>query len=258
MGADSSPVHGRQTPRPDPATFPGMTAPVALVTGGTAGIGRALALALGQAGWAVGVGSRREAAVRATCAELEAAGAQAAGRAADVAVPDDVTALVDHVERSLGPVDLLVNNAGIARLRPIEQLTLDDWDATMATNVRSLFLCCRAVLPGMRARRRGTIVNVASLAGRNGFTGGTAYTASKHAVLGFSRSLMLETRGDGIRVLAVCPGSVDTALLRDQEMLHPDFARILRAEDVAQAILDAVRLPPRALVSELDIRPANP
>ena len=128
----------------------------------------------------------------------------------------------------------------------------------MATNLRSLYLVTRAVLPGMRRRREGTIVNVASLAGRNGFVGGTAYTASKHAVLGFGRSLMLEVRKEGIRVITICPGSVDTGMLRDQPMLPSNAERILRPEDVAESILHAARLPGRALVSELDIRPTNP
>ena len=110
----------------------------------------------------------------------------------------------------------------------------------------------------MRRRREGTIVNVASLAGKHGFAGGTAYAASKHAVLGFSRSLMLEVRKEGIRVITICPGSVDTGMLRDQPMLTSDPQRILRPEDVADTILHAVQLPGRALVSELDIRPTNP
>jgi 3-oxoacyl-[acyl-carrier protein] reductase len=165
---------------------------------------------------------------------------------------------VADVVRALGPVDCLVNNAGVLIAKPFEELTLDDWERTMAINVRSLYLMTRAVLPGMRQRRRGTVVNVASLAGRNGFVGGTAYTASKHAVLGFSRSLMLEVRRDQVRVIAICPGSVDTSLLRDQPMLKSDPAKILRPEDVADTIVHAVALPDRALVSELDIRPTNP
>ena len=129
---------------------------------------------------------------------------------------------------------------------------------TMATNLRSLYLVTRAVVPGMRRRREGTIINVASLAGRNGFVGGTAYSASKHAVLGFGRSLMLELRKEGIRVVTICPGSVDTGMLRDQPMLTSNPERILLPEDVAASILHAAQLPGRALVSELDIRPTNP
>jgi 3-oxoacyl-[acyl-carrier protein] reductase len=153
---------------------------------------------------------------------------------------------------------VLVNNAGVLIARPFEELSLEDWDATMATNLRSLFLVTRAVLPGMRRRRAGTVVNVASLAGRNGFAGGTAYAASKHAVLGFGRSLMLEVRKEGIRVITICPGSVDTAMLQDQPMLKSDPQRILRPDDIADAILAAVRLPARAMVSEIDVRPTNP
>jgi 3-oxoacyl-[acyl-carrier protein] reductase len=230
----------------------------ALVTGATEGIGRATALALGRAGYRVGICSRTTEKVEATLAELRAQGVTAAGAAADVADPDQVRHLVDQVRGTLGEIDVLVNNAGVLIARPIEELTLEEWDLTMATNLRSLYLTTRLVLPGMRTRRQGTIVNVASLAGRNGFVGGSAYSASKHAVLGFSRSLMLEVRKDNVRVIAICPGSVATGMLRDQAMLKPDHERILRPDDVAASILHVLTLPTGALVSELDIRPTNP
>lgn len=230
---------------------------VALVTGATAGIGRATAFALGRAGYRVGVCARTAGAVDALVAELRAEGISAAGRAADVGRAEAVEALVGVVAAELGPVDTLINNAGIAIIRPLTELSVGEWDAVMATNLRGLFLVTRAVLPGMLNRKSGIIVNVASLAGKNPLAGGTAYAASKHAVLGFSKSLMLEVRKHGVRVLAICPGSVNTALIRtirspsrEGEMLEP--------EDVAQAILDAVRMPARATVSEIDIRPANP
>jgi 3-oxoacyl-[acyl-carrier protein] reductase len=230
----------------------------ALVTGATQGIGRATAFALGQAGYRVGVCARTAATVDALVRELEGEGIQSAGAAADVSDPAQVSDAVARIVGVLGDVGLLVNNAGVLIARPFEELTLEDWETTMATNLRGLFLVTRAVLPAMRRRREGTVVNVASLAGRNGFVGGTAYAASKHGVLGFSRSLMLEVRKEGIRVIAVCPGSVDNGMLRDQPLLKSDPDRILRPEDVAQAILHAVQLPARALVSELDIRPTNP
>ena len=235
-----------------------MPTATALVTGATQGIGRATALALGRAGFRVGVCARTGARVDALVVELRAAGITAAGAAADVADPAAVAHLASHVTGELGEIDVLVNNAGILVARPFEELTLEEWDATMATNLRSLFLVTRSVLPGMRRRRAGTIVNVASLAGRNGFVGGTAYTASKHAVLGFSRSLMLEVRKEGVRVITICPGSVDTGMLRDQPLLKPDAERILRPEDVADSILHAIQLPARAMLSELDLRPTNP
>ncbi len=230
----------------------------ALVTGATGGIGRATAFALGRAGYRVGVCARTAPAVAALVDELRSAGIEAAGRAGNVAEPADVEAIVEHVAGALGAIGVLVNNAGVLIARPIGELTLEDWDATMATNLRSLFLVTRAVLPPMRARGRGDIVNVASLSARNGFVGGTAYTASKHAVLGFGRSLMLELRKEGIRVITICPGSVDTGMMDDQPMLKPDRARILQPDDVADAILHTLRLPDRALVSEVDLRPTNP
>ena len=230
----------------------------ALITGATEGIGRATAFALARAGYRVGVCARTESKVKKLVKELDAEGFEAAGAAADVGNPEQVARMVETVTATLGEIDVLVNNAGVLIGKPFEELTLEDWDTTMGTNVRSLYLVTRAVLPGMRRRKRGDIVNVASLAGRNGFVGGTAYTASKHAVLGFSRSLMLETRKEGIRVIAVCPGSVDTSMLRDQPMLKSEPSRILRPEDVAATILQALSLPDRALVSELDIRPTNP
>ena len=230
----------------------------ALITGATEGIGRATAFALAHAGYRVGVCARTASKVKQLVKELDGDGFEAAGATADVGDADQVARMVDSIVGSLGDIDVLINNAGVLIGKPLEELNLDDWDTTMNTNVRSLFLVTKAVIPGMRQRRKGTIVNVASLAGRNGFVGGTAYTASKHAVLGFSRSLMLEVRKDNVRVIAVCPGSVDTSMLRDQPMLKSEPSRILRPEDVAGTILQAISLPERAMVSELDIRPTNP
>jgi 3-oxoacyl-[acyl-carrier protein] reductase len=235
------------------------TTKVALVTGATAGIGRAVAFALGRAGYAIGVASRSADAVAETIAALTAEGIRAAGRATDVAEPPQVAALVAHLEAELGPVDTLINNAGVGILKPFSELSLEEWDTMFATNVRSMYVVTAAVLPGMRARKHGAIVNVASLAGRNAFVGGTGYAATKHAVLGFSKCLLLEVRGDGVRVVAICPGSVDTALRREGAgSLGGTAAKFLQPEDVADTILATLSLPERALVSELDIRPAAP
>jgi 3-oxoacyl-[acyl-carrier protein] reductase len=230
----------------------------ALITGATEGIGRATAFALGRAGYRVGVCARTEAKLRRLVEELRNEGIEAAGAPADVGNPEQAARMVEEVKGALGDIGVLVNNAGVLIAKPFEELTLEDWDTTQNTNVRSLYLVTRAVLPAMRQRRQGSIVNVASLAGRNGFAGGTAYTASKHAVLGFSRSLMLEVRKDNIRVIAICPGSVDTSMMRHQPMLKAEPSRILQPEDVAATILHALTLPERAMVSELDIRPTNP
>jgi 3-oxoacyl-[acyl-carrier protein] reductase len=231
---------------------------VALVTGATEGIGRAVAFSLGHAGWSIGVCARTPVRLERLLQELRGAGIAADGVPADVGNEEQVRVLTSHVHKTLGTVDTLVNNAGILVAKPFGELSVDDWDATMRTNVRSLFLVTREVLPGMRAAGGGDIVNIASLAGRNGFVGGTAYVASKHAVLGFSKALMLEERKNNIRVVAVCPGSVATGMLENQPLLPSNADRILRPEDVAETILTALRLPGRALVSELDIRPTNP
>lgn len=232
--------------------------PVALVTGATTGIGRATAFALGRAGYRVGVCARSAPKLDGVLHLLATAGIAAAGVPTDVADEAQVARLVAHVETKLGPIEALVNNAGVLIAKPIAELTPTDWDTTMATNLRGLFLTTRAVLPAMRAVRRGDVVNVASLAARNGFVGGAAYVASKHAVLGFSRSLMLELRKEGIRVICICPGSVDTPMMVDQPMLTTNPEKALRAEDVATAIVGALALPRRALVSEIDVRPSDP
>jgi 3-oxoacyl-[acyl-carrier protein] reductase len=235
-----------------------MPPPVALVTGATRGIGRATAFALGHAGYSIGACARDPAALDQLLDDLGKAGIAAAGRPADVADPAAVAALVSHVAERLGPVEVLVNNAGLGIFKPFAELALEEWDRTMATNLRSLYVVTREVLPAMRKRGHGAVVNIASLAGRHGLAGGTAYSASKHAMLGFSRSLLLEVRKEGIRVIAICPGTVDTSMMRDQSLLKPAYDRVLRSEDVAATVVGALSLPERALVSELDLRPTNP
>jgi 3-oxoacyl-[acyl-carrier protein] reductase len=229
-----------------------------LVTGATEGIGRAIAFELGRAGAKLAICARTAAAVRATVTELNTAGIDAIGMPCDVSNAAAVSQLAAYVTEQRGPPQVLVNNAGIGRLKLIEELALEDWDDTMAVNVRSLFLVTRAFLPAMRRAGRGTIVNLASLAGRNGFEGGTAYCASKHAVLGFSKALLAEVRKDNLRVVAICPGSVATPFMDKQTRLRPNPDRVLTADDVAHSVLAVLTLADRATVSELDIRPTNP
>ena len=236
-----------------------LTGSLAVVTGATEGIGRATAFALGRAGARVAICARTEDNVRATTRDLETDGIDAIGIPCDVSDPAGVDAFAAFVTRERGVPQVLVNNAGIGRFRPLVELSLDDWDETMGVNVRSLYLVTRAFLRGMLDAGTGTIVNIASLAGRNGVEGGTAYCASKHAVLGFSKSLMLEVRKHGLRVVAICPGSVATPFTAKQRgrMPHnPD--RVLSADDVAHAVLAALTVSDRAMISELDIRPTNP
>src|SRR5438132_13201265 len=236
------------------APYMDVTGSLAVVTGATAGIGRATAFALGRAGARVAVCARTEANVHATVRDLKAAGIDARGMACDVSNPTSVDAFAASVSRERGAPRIVVNNAGIGRFKPLAELSLEDWDATMGVNVRSLYLVTRAFLKSMLDAGTGTIVNIASLAGKNGVEGGTAYCASKHAVLGFSKSLMLEVRKRGLRVVAICPGSVDTGFRESRA----NRTRILTADDVAHAILATLTVPDRAMISELDIRPTNP
>lgn len=231
---------------------------LAVVTGATEGIGRAIAFALGEAGARVAICARTVRNVDATVAALRKSGIDAIGRPCDVAEPAAVRAFADFVGAERGDAAVLVNNAGIGRMAPLESLSLEDWDQTMAVNLRSLYLVTQAFLPGLLRIAASSVVNIASLAGRNGFEGGTAYCASKHAVLGFSKALMFEVRKRGVRVIAVCPGSVSTPFMDKQDRLHPRRDRVLRAEDVAQTVVATLTLPDRAMVSELDIRPTNP
>jgi len=235
-----------------------LTSTVAVVTGATEGIGRATAFALGEAGARIAICSRRERQVQETVNALRAANVDAAGTTCDVGNEAQVQVFADFVMARLGEPSVLVNNAGIGWFGSLTEMPLEAWDGLMATNVRSLFLLTRAFLPGMIKRGRGDVVNVASLAARNPLAGGVAYAASKHAVLGFSRSLLLEVRKHGIRVIAICPGSVASPSF-SKASRERDPAKMLTPDDVARAIVSTLALPPeRATVSELDIRPANP
>lgn len=231
---------------------------LAVVTGATEGIGRATAFALGRSGAKVALCARTESNVRTTVRDLRAAGIDAIGMPCDVSDPACVDAFAAFVSRERGNPQVLVNNAGIGRFKPLVDLSLEDWDDTMGVNVRSLYLVTRAFLKGMLDAGTGTIVNIASLAGKNGVEGGTAYCASKHAVLGFSKSLMLEVRKQGLRVVAICPGSVATPFAEKGERVRHNRDRILTADDVAHAVVATLTVPDRAMISELDIRPTTP
>lgn len=216
----------------------------AVITGSSTGIGQALVDALKERGAAVAHCSRS---------------GGGTGVACDVSDEAQVAAFAKKALAEIGTPSLLVNNAGVAKWGLVHEQSLADWNANIAVNLTGMFLVTRAFLPAMLEAGRGMIVNVSSLAGRNGVTGGAAYSASKHGVLGFSRSLMLEVRKKGVRVLAICPGSVDTPIFEKAKAPFPIKPEtMMQTADIAQAILDAVALPDRAMVSELDIRPTNP
>lgn len=268
MSGVSNSGHGvitivKQPPRSNganPNPRPQMILPesISVVTGGSRGIGLAIARALASGGSRVAINGRSADRVERTVAQLASEGLSVFGRPCDMRNRTEVADFFSAVRAELGQVDILVNNAGLGHLRPFMELTEEQIDETFAVNVGGMFAATRQVLGPMLDRGRGHIVNIASLAGRNGFPGGTAYAASKHAVLGLSRSLMLEVRKKGVHVIAVCPGSVSTDFFQAAGQELPNADRVLEPDDVAAVVLNALTLPERALVSEIDIRPSNP
>ena len=214
---------------------------VALVTGGSRGIGRAVAISLADAGAAVAVNYREKAAEARTVAEtIRKAGGRAMAIAADVSQAAEVTAMISAVERELGPVDVLVNNAGIGLVRGVDDLTEEDFDRTIAVNLKSVFLCSQAVVPGMRARKWGRIVNVSSGAARGAGGVGPHYNASKAGMEGMTRGYAARLVRDGITVNAVAPSLIETDMVRSglaSSAARIPLGRFGTPEECAQAVL---------------------
>ena len=187
---------------------------VALVTGGSRGIGRAIAVSLAEAGASIAVNYRDKAAEARNVAEtIRGAGGRAMAVGADVSQAPEVAAMMAAVERELGPVDVLINNAGIGLVRTVDDLTEDDFDRTIAVNLKSVFLCTQAVVPGMRARKWGRIVNISSGAARGAGGVGPHYNASKAGMEGMTRGYAARLVKDGITVNAVAPSLIATDMV---------------------------------------------
>lgn len=210
---------------------------VALVTGAARGIGREIALTLAQRGMAVGVCDLAPE-VAVTAAAVRAVGVPAAAALADVSQPEDVARAVGELTAALGPVDVLVNNAGVFYNKPLVDLSVAEWDHSFAVNVRGAFLFCKQVVPGMQARRSGLVINFSSIWGLRGGPDRIAYVASKHAVIGLTRGLAEECRPYRVRVNCVCPGPVDTEMNAGWQGDKSDWLQPRHIADVVGFLCD--------------------
>jgi 3-oxoacyl-[acyl-carrier protein] reductase len=252
---------------------------VAIVTGAGRGIGRSIALALAGAGARMALAARTEMELHAVQAEIESLGGQAAAFPTDMSREADIVRLVQQTVERFGGLDILVNNAGFGTFGPLEQTTTEQWDQIMAVNARGPFILCREALPYLKRsplattplspqlqgtaqqqgttegdyRRRAFIINISSVVGVKGYINQAAYTASKHALLGMSKSLAREVQGDGIRVHVICPGGVDTGLIGDA---RPDLDRsvLIKPEEIADVVLFLVTRQGNAVIDQVDVR----
>jgi NADP-dependent 3-hydroxy acid dehydrogenase YdfG len=222
--------------------------PTALITGASRGIGRAIARRLASTHNLV-VTARSADALTELAGEVAGVGGRCRTIAVDLTDPAAVARALDDVA-----CDVLVNNAGVATMKPFLQLTPEEWHAMVDVNFNALYHVTRAVLPGMVARGRGDVVIIGSTAGRNTFAGGTCYVGTKHAVMGFAESLMLEVRDAGVRVAVVNPGSVATDLIPS----GADTSWMIEPEDVADCVAHVIGMPQEVLVHRLEVRPLSP
>jgi 3-oxoacyl-[acyl-carrier protein] reductase len=225
---------------------------VALVTGGSRGIGKAIARKLASLGTAVSICGRDAAVLEKSANEIREGGYPVYAQIADVTKVADVETLVRATQEKLGSISILVNNAGIGLFGPVQEKSEEEWDLVINTNLKSIFLVSRAVMPSMIRGGVGDIINISSLAGKNTFAGGGIYCASKWGVQGLTGCMAEDLRGHGIRVSAICPGSVATEF---SGRGPKDPKKVLSPEDVAHAVAMLVLQGPQSFISEVHLRP---
>ena len=247
-----------------------LTGQSALVTGATRGIGFAIARALADAGATVAICGRSQENVDEAVRGLTNEGQRkVVGKVADVRTSPSVEALFawldkTWVESATGGPEILVNNAGVGVMKSTAELTVEDWQQSIETNLSGAFYCSREALPRMKKRGGGYIVNIGSLAGKNAFAGGAAYNASKYGLNGFTEAMMLDHRYDNVRVTHIMPGSVDTDFSGRRSSERSTSGGSARAEwkiapeDIGEIVLMLLRMPERTLVSRVEVRPAKP
>lgn len=229
----------------------------AIVTGGTRGIGRAIAERLLQEGASVALCGRSSDAVLRALDELQPLG-RVFGAAADVTNPAAVHDFFQAVDGAFGALDILVNNAGAARFLKVGEMTPEDWHRNIDLNLNGPFYCSHEAVPRMVQRGGGSIVNISSLAGKNAFSGGAAYNAAKAGLNAFTEALLLDHRHDNIRVTTIMPGSVDTGFSGSPERRTGDTSWMIAPADVAEIVAMVLRMPARTMVSSVEMRPSRP
>jgi NADP-dependent 3-hydroxy acid dehydrogenase YdfG len=231
----------------------------AIITGAGSGIGRATAIAFAQSGMDLALVGRSVDKLQATAEQAQAIHPQIQVKIYSIDLTDltSIQPKFTAIAQDFGGIDILVNNAGMGYTSNLQEMPLKDWQAVMDLNVTSVFQCCQAILPGMRDRHSGTILNIASIAGHQSFPGWGAYCVSKAALIMFSKVLAMEERTHGIRVTLISPGAVNTPIW-DSDTVQADFDRsqMLTPDAIAQSILHAALLPSQAVIEELTLMPS--
>lgn len=229
-----------------------------MVTGAGKGIGRAIAIALANEGAHVGLIARTEKDLQAVAAEIETTGVKTAIATADVSDLQSVNAAVNSIQKTLGNIDILINNAGTGKFGKFLDLEPAEWENQVKVNLFGVYYVTRAVLPQMIERQTGDIINISSTAGLKGAAATSAYSASKFGVMGLSESLMLEVRKHNIRVTALNPSTIVTELAQSANLINNNAEKLIQPEDFAELIIAQLKLNRRVFVKEASLYATNP
>ncbi|MBV9507750.1 MAG: SDR family oxidoreductase [Acidobacteriia bacterium] len=235
-----------------------LTGKVAVVTGGTRGIGYAIAERLAREGASVAICGRTREALDAAVNRIATPGRPVFGDTADVTRVGDVRKFFQAVDQKFGGLDILVNNAGAGVFRKVGEMTTEEWHRNIDLNLNAPFYCAHEALALFQKRGGGFIVNISSLAGKNAFSGGAGYNASKFGLNGFSEALLLDHRQENVRVSYIMPGSVNTEFTGGPSDRTGDTSWMMAPEDVAEAVVMVLRMPARTMISRIEMRPSRP
>ncbi|WP_042196498.1 3-ketoacyl-ACP reductase [Paenibacillus camerounensis] len=231
----------------------------AIVTGAARGIGKATAIALAKEGVNVGLLARTESLLKELAAEIETYGVKAAYAAADISSKEQVDTAVEAIKNELGAADILINNAGIATFGTLLEMDPEEWKGMIDVNLMGTYYVTRAVLPQLIGKNAGDIINISSTNGLNGAATSSAYSASKFAMIGLTESLAQEVRRNNIRVSALTPSTIATDLALDLNLIKENNdAKFVQPEDIAEFIIDQLKLNPRVYVKTASFIATNP